>query len=338
MPRDFSEKRAMRDSDGSRDEKLVRLAAQQHGVVAYRQLVALGFTPNALRHRVDRGWLYRVQPEVYAVVPSLKTPGRMMAAVLSCGPRAALSHRAAAAVWGLGPWPSGAVDVSATRNRGQRAGVRIHKVERVEAVIHEGFPVTQPMRTLSDLAATEPPPRVERAYEQADRLGLLDVARLYEECDGRRGSRVLKRLINEAREAPPSKNELERTLLDICTSQGIPLPRQNVGLHGFEVDAYWPDNNLVVELDGYEWHKTRAAFERDRERDAALASKGVRVLRFSWRQLTRQPEVVGEAIASSSTTPSRGSSAGGSSPPRAVPAISSSGDFSFGMKPDFMPK
>jgi very-short-patch-repair endonuclease len=253
---------------------MVRLAAAQHSVVAWTQLREIGFTRRMVERRLEAGRLYRVQPDTYSLLPSLKAPARMMAAALSCGPSAALSHRAAAAVWQLGPWPSGIVDVSVTKNRGPRAGVRIHRVERIAIVTRDGFPVTQPMRTLADLAGTEPPPRVERAYEQADRLGLLDVARLYEECDGRRGSRVLKRLINEAREAPPSKNELERTLLDICTSQGIPLPRQNVGLHGFEVDAYWPDNNLVVELDGYEWHKTRAAFERDRERDAALGRQG----------------------------------------------------------------
>jgi hypothetical protein len=253
----------------------VRLAATQHAVVARAQLRELGFTGEMVRRRVEAGRLYRAQPDVYSLLPSLKTPGRMMAAVLSCGPDAALSHRAAAAVWELRPWPTGAIDVSVTRNRAPRTGVRIHRVERVEAVTHAGFPVTRPMRTLSDLVAAEPPPRVERAYEQADRLGLLDVAELEAECEARRGSRILKRLIAEGREAPATKNELERAL---------------------------------------------------------------RVLRFTWHQLTRQPGLVAEAIGSSSTTPSRGSSAGGSSPPRSVPAISSSGDFSFGMKPDFMPK
>ena len=317
---------------------MVALASRQHGVVTWTQLRELGFTREMVRRRVEAGRLYRAQPDAYAVLPSLKVPGRMMAAVLSCGHGAALSHRASGAVWELGPWPTGIIDVSVTRNRGPRAGVRIHRVKPFELVTKDGFPVTSVMRTLVDLAATEPGPRVERAYEHADRLGLLDINFLEAECAGRRGSKLLRQLVEEGREAPRSKNELERALLDVCRHHGIPLPSQNVMVHGVEVDAYWPDSRLVVELDGYEWHKTRKAFEEDRRRDAFLARYGIRVLRFTWRQLTRQPEVVGEAIASSSTAPGRGSSAGGSSPPRSVPAITSSGDFSLGMKPDFMPK
>jgi hypothetical protein len=316
----------------------VRLAARQHSVVSWAQLRDLGFTQNAVRHRCDDGRLYRVQPQVYAVVPRLdRAASRAMAALLSCGPGAALSHRAAAAVWDIGPWPSGVIDVSAPRNKGPRTGVRLHRVKALSIAEKDGFAVTTPTRTLTDIAATEPPPRVERAYEQADRLGLLDVVELERECDGRPGSRVLKRLIGEGRTAPPSKNELERALLDVCRAHDLPPPSLNVVVHGLEVDAFWkPD--LVVELDGWETHRTRRAFEEDRRRDAHLARHGIRVLRFSYRQVTTQVREVAEAIASSSTAPSRGSSAGGSSPPRSVPAISSSGAFSFGMKPDFIPK
>jgi very-short-patch-repair endonuclease len=223
----------------------------------------------------------------------------MMAAVLSCGPGAALSHRAASAVWDLGPWPTGAVDVSVTKNRGRRTDVRIHRVERIEIVMHHGFPVTSPTRTLVDLAAAEPPPRVERALEQADRLGLLDVEALARECEGRRGSRLLKVLIGEGREAPPTRSELERAFLDLCRDHNLPLPGQNVRLHGFEVDNHWPRYDLVVELDGYEWHKTRRAFEADRRRDALLAVHGIRVLRFTWQQVQRRPREVADAVAAS---------------------------------------
>ena len=315
------------------------MAARQQGVVSWSQLRRLGFTQNAVRHRCDDGRLYRVQPKVYSLVPSLRTAAaRAMAALLSCGPDAALSHRAAAAVWDLGPWPSGAVDVSVRRNRKPHRGIRVHVVRDLEIVTHDGFAVTTPTRTLTDIAGTEPPPRVERAYEQADRLKLLDVDVLERECAGRRGSRVLNRLIDEGREAPPSKNELERALLDVCRAHNIPLPSLNVVVQGEEVDAYWPEYDLVAELDSWEWHRTRERFENDRRRDAHLARHGIRVLRFTWRQVTGQAREVAEAIGSSSTALSRGSSAGGSWPPRSVPAISSSGAFSLGMKPDFMPK
>jgi hypothetical protein len=180
-------------------------------------------------------------------------------------------------------------------------GLRLHHVTALEIVTHDGFAVTTPMRTLTDLAGTEPRPRVERAYEQADRLGLLDVAILGRECAGRRGSRILKQLINEGRAAPLSKNELERPLLDVCRAYEIPLPSLNVVVCGEEVDAYWPQYRLVVELDGYEWHRTRGAFENDRRRDALLARHGIRVLRFSWRQVTGQPDLVAAAIAASAS-------------------------------------
>ena len=332
----------------------MRLATRQHGVVSAAQLTHLGFTRSMVRRRLEAGRLYRVQPNAYSVLPRLTTPGRMMAAALSCGRGAGLSHRAGAAVWQLGPWPTGLIDVSSPRSLKPRAGVLLHRVA-IEVVTQDGFPVTTPMRTLADLAATEPEPRVERAYEQADRLRLLDVVPLEAECEGRRGSRLLRRLIAEGREAPPAKNELERALLSLCRDYDIPPPSQNVMLGGLEVDAYWPDAGLVVELDGWRWHSTRRAFEDDRRRDAHLATLGIRVLRFSWRQMTRERGSVAGAIraglrgaglrpaceratASSSTAPPRGSSAGGSWPPRWVPAISSSGDFSLGMKPDFMPK
>jgi Protein of unknown function (DUF559)/Transcriptional regulator, AbiEi antitoxin len=337
MRRDFHENHLHGGENGSRERALVELVARQHGVVAWRQLREVGFTRRMIERRLESGRLYRPQPQVYSLLPRLTAAGRMMAAVLSCGPGAALSHRAAAAVWDLGPWPTGRIDVSVTRNRGPRSGVRIHRVRALEVVERDGFPVTTAMRTLAGLAAAVSRPTVERAYEQADRIGLLDVTELARECEGRRGSCVLKRLIGEGREAPPSKNELERGFLDLCRGHGIPLPSLNVILHGIEVDAYW-EPDLVVELDGYATHGTRRAFEEDRRRDAMLAARGIRVLRFSWRQVTAESERVAEAIASASTAPSRGSSAGGSSPPRPVPAISSSGAFSFGMKPDFMPK
>jgi hypothetical protein len=279
----------------------VRLAASQHGVIALDQLRELGFTRDAARHRCEDGRLFRVQPKVYSLLPSLNAAGRCLAAVLSCGHGAALSHRAAAAVWDLGPWPTGVIDVSVQTNRKPRRGLRLHQVTELEIVTHEGFAVTTPMRTLTDLAGTEPRPRAERAFEQADRLGLLDLPILERECARRRGSRILKQLINEGRTAPPSKNELERALLDLCRAYEILLPSLNVVVCGEEVDAYWPTHGLVVELDGYEWHKSRAAFENDRRRDALLARHGIRVLRFSWRQVTGQPDLVAAAIAASAS-------------------------------------
>src|SRR5687768_12398250 len=129
MPRDLSENAAIRNGGTSRDERLVRLAARQHGVITLAQLIEIGFTRRAVWHRCERGLLYRVLPQVYSVTPTLtRAVSRMMAAALSCAPAAALSHRAGAAVWDLGPWPTGLIDVSARTKKKPRPGVRLHVV------------------------------------------------------------------------------------------------------------------------------------------------------------------------------------------------------------------
>lgn len=250
-----------------------------------------------VKRRLENGRLHRVQPFVYSLTPSVSARGRLMAAWLTYGPEAVLSHRAAAAVWDLGPWPSGAVDVTVPARRKGRPGIRLHRA-RVERVVKDGFPVTTVARTLVDQAGALPLGRLRDQFEKAERLGLLDVNSVNEEMNGRRGAKKIRALLAEWTEPEPTRLELERAFRDLCRLYGIPLPRHNVSLLGYEVDAYWPETELVVELDGWEFHKTRAAFEHDRRKAAALEAAGIRVLRFSWRQVKREPETVAAAIRS----------------------------------------
>jgi hypothetical protein len=250
---------------------LAELVSRQHGVVAVWQLE--DFTEAMLRWRVENGRLFRVQPFVYSLTPSVSARGRLMAAVLTYGPDAVLSHRAAAAVWDLGPWPSGSVDVTVPARRKPRPGIRLHRAT-VERVVREGFPVTTITRTLIDQAADLPLGRLRDRFEKAERLGILDVHSINEQMAGKRGAKKIRAVLAEWSEPEPTRSELERALTDLCRHHGLPLPSQNVSLLGYEVDAFWPETGLVVELDGCEFH------------------------RFTWRQVIHEPAAVAAAIRS----------------------------------------
>ena len=221
----------------------------------------------------------------------------MMAAALTYGSEAVLSHRAAAAVWDLGPWPTGLVDVTVPGRRKTRAGICLHRAV-VERAVKNGFPVTTVARTLIDLAAVLPLGRLRDAFERAERLRLLDANDVSEEMRGRRGARKVRALLAEWTEPEPTRSDLERAFRELCAEYGIPLPSQNVVLLGYEVDALWEAARLVVELDGWQWHRTRRSFEEDRRKAAALEAAGYRVLRFSWRQIRRDRPTVAAAIRS----------------------------------------
>ena len=215
----------------SRERGLAELVARQHGVAAAWQLEPLGFTEEMLRWRVDKGRLFRVQPVVYAVTPTVLPRGRMLAAALTFGPEAVLSHRAAAAVWDLGPWPTGLIDVTVAERRKPRRGVRLHRAS-VERVVRDGFPVTTVARTLIDQAAALPLGRLRDAFENAERLGLLDAHSVSEQMRGRRGARKIRAILDEWTEPEPTRQGLEQRFRAMCREAGLPLPSFNVSVCG----------------------------------------------------------------------------------------------------------
>jgi len=188
-----------------------------------------------VKRRLAAGRLYRVQPEVYSLTPQPSARGRMLAAALTFGAEAALSHRAAAAIWDLGPWPTGLVDVTVPGNLAQRPGTRRH-IADVERVVKDGFPVTTVARTLVDLAGVLPLGRLRDALERAEQLRLLDAKGVSEEMRGRRGARKIRALLREWTEPEPTRSELEREFRKLCEDFGIALPGENVVVLGYEVD------------------------------------------------------------------------------------------------------
>jgi Protein of unknown function (DUF559) len=288
------------------ERAIAELARRQHGVVAHRQLIALGLGPDAIQHRIAVGRLNRIHLGVYAVghtAPSRE--GRWMAAVLACGRGAALSHHSAAALWGIRESGRARVDVTVpARGRRPRRGIHLHCPRRIEprdATARNGIPVTTPARTLFDLAAILSSTQLHRAFEAAERLELLNLAAIEDalaRSRGRRGLRALKAVAEAYTPAPDVRSEAECLLVDLCRRSGLPLPATNVLVEGLLVDAFWPRHGLIVEVDGYEFHHTRQAFERDRERDAVLTLGGYRVIRVTCRRLLRKPAAVADTIRS----------------------------------------
>lgn len=276
-----------------KDRLIGDLAARQYGIVARKQLLAMGIGAGAIETRLRRHYLHPLHRGVYAVGHLALPPlAREMAAVLACGQGAAVSHRSAALVWHLLPASDRPdIDVTVLTGKGRRAGLQIHKSRRLspQDVRHlRGLPVTAPWRTLVDLADTGTDRELERATHEAITRRLLNARRLRAELDqyrGRRGISRLKKLLEDDDPSTLTRSEAEERFLTLVRSAGLQAPEVNVLVHGHEVDFLWREQGVVVEVDGFQFHSTREAFERDRRRDADLQSAGLRVLRVTWRQI-----------------------------------------------------
>ena len=279
------------------DRAISALAEGQHGVVSRRQLLDLGLTARAVQWRLGAGRLHSLHRGVYAVGHRvLSVRGRWMAAVLAGGPGAALSHRSAAALWGIRPTAAGQADVTVSPGRRGRPEVRFHRseLEADEMTVWDGIPVTTVARTLVDLAAVLDRRQLEKALNEAEVLrlhtGLLLNAAVQRHAT-RPGVRTLRTVVGEGLETV-TRSELEERSLAFVEQSGLPRPQTNQTVEGYEVDCLWRAQRVIVELDGRAFHETAAAFERDRERDRVLQAAGWRVVRVTWRQLARDGEVV----------------------------------------------
>jgi very-short-patch-repair endonuclease len=309
----------MPNKGDNRDREIARIAASQHGAVAAKQLADLGLGRAAISERAASGRLHLVHRGVYAVGhPGLSRHGRWMAAVLAVGPGGVLSHCSAAVLWGLLRPIAGPIHVSVpgTAGRKQRRGVRVHRCRALQAealsplhgiseqkrqsplvTVRDGIPVTIVQRTVDDLRGAVPPHLVRRARRQAELAGY----RLEGEVMG-------------------TRSDLEDRFLWICRRHGLPMPEVNVRIGRWTVDFAWEEERLVVEADGYAYHRGRIAFEDDRTRDLELRGLGYRALRFSDAQLNAEPGRVAADVAatlfSASRSPRGAEAKGASANPR----------------------
>jgi very-short-patch-repair endonuclease len=225
-----------------------------------------------------------------------------MVAVLGCGPGAMLSHGSAAALWGIGrEWRLIEVTVRSASPR-RRDGVRVRRrptLADAHVTEREGVPVTGLVQTLVDLAAVHKRPTVERAVNEADRLGLIDPPTLRRALEVHRwepGVRPLRTMLDR-RTFRLTRSDLESIFLPLCAEVGLPLPLTKQWVNGFEVDFYWPDLGFVVETDGLQYHRTPAEQARDRLRDQAHTAAGMTNLRFTHEQIRYEPEHVRSVLA-----------------------------------------
>ena len=280
------------DTSMPKDAKVAWTAARQHGAIGHAQLADAGLSQTEIRHRVATGWLHRQHIGVFAVGhPGLTPRGRWMAATLAGGDGAVLSHRSAAALWGIGrdgPVPS--ITVPRAKRHGTRR-IELHagRLRPDEIVLLDGIRVTSVGRTLLDLAETLPLDQLVKAIDTATntrRLGRGTMPSVIRQARGRRGLKPLKAALLITRPQDVlTRSELERRALRLIDRAQLERPEVNVRLHGYEVDLLWRAHRLVVELDSREHHGTDTALDRDTRKAGNLMAQGWRVGRLTWRQV-----------------------------------------------------
>lgn len=295
--------RAPEDLTG--DVAAMWIAARQHGVVALWQLLACGLSPKAIRHRVGRGRLFRLHRGVYAVGRAEVAPeGRVLAAVLAAGAGSVASHASAGLLLRIQPaGTDGAaglspVDVTQVRRSSprDRAGIRCHETRDLDGrdLRWVGpIPTTSAARTVLDVAGTDSDRTAERMLAQALRSKLTtaaEVRSLVTRAHGHHGGGILARLIDTG--PAFDRSTAERLLLELIRRSGLPEPRTNARVGGYEVDAWWPDLDVVVEFDSLTFHGDVLAFSRDRRKSRRLQAAGYDVVPVVWTDLTEAPEVV----------------------------------------------
>jgi len=263
---------------------------------------------SAIDRRLARGALLPLHRGVFAVGHRhLTLEGRWLAAVLAAGPGAVLSHRDAAALHGIRKppelekvsvsTPSAAKGTSALWVYGRR---QLHE-EDVTTV--RGVPTTSPARTLVDLAPMLTAGQLQATLGEADRRRLLDVGATHRALrrlrtrHGQGHQRLLAALdAHEQRGITLLRSELEERFLDLMIKARLPQPALNARAAGFQVDALWRDEHLVVELDGWAHHKERQAAAWDRDKTNRLQHAGYVVLRFMHGDLVHRPQEIAAQI------------------------------------------
>lgn len=295
------------------DAAIWALVRRQHGAIARRQLLELGLGPRRIERRIASGRLHPVWRGVYAVGrPLLDQRGHWMAAVLACGPDAALSHGSAAALWGFGDGRGDLIDVSVpARRRSRLRGIRVHRRPKEilgEVAVHEGIPLTSPSRTLIDQATQLRPMQLERAVNEADKLDRVRADVLHASLDAYRGQpgvASLRKLLDPLA-FRLSDSVLEQLMRPLARAVGLPIPETKTWVNGFEVDFFWPELGIVIEADGLKYHRTASQQKRGLERDQTHLAAGMWPLRFSRWQIKHDPSHVQRVLRSTVARAAKG--------------------------------
>jgi very-short-patch-repair endonuclease len=290
---------------GSTGERIAQIAAVQRGRVARRQLTAAGIGSAAVHRLIARGQLHPLSRGVFCVGHRADVElGDETAALLAVREGAALSHYSAGLLWEMITEGDGLIHLIVGQSKSARVkGVRVHRSRILgprDLVIRKWLPVTTPARALLDLAALVSARQLELAFDRSLVARIMrrnDVIELLRRSQGHPGHGGLHALAVREGGTTITRSQAEERLLALLRAARLPEPLVNARLHGFEVDFYWPSHKLVVEIDGFQFHSSRRAFEHDRRKDAALIGAGLTVIRITWRQLESEPYAVIATIA-----------------------------------------
>jgi very-short-patch-repair endonuclease len=295
-------------------ESLEEIAQRQYSLFTLMQAAACGLNRKVVYRRVRRGQYVHEQPSVFSYAGAPVSWERsVLAACLSAGANTVASHRTAARLWGLLDEHDDLIELTVPRGRLPRAhGVTIHRSTNLDpgyTTLRKRIPVTNPLRTMVDLAAVLPPDKVEDALDAGLRWpALFSVAAVETTLErlagrGRTGTGVLKELLAERVSGDAvSDSELEKRMGKLLQRAGLPKAAFHyavctpAGLFLAEVDFAYPALRLAIEVDGFGVHGTPRAMAKDFVRQNGLVPFGWRVLRFTWRQVTREPAMVAAAI------------------------------------------
>ena len=278
------------------DLRIGVLAGLQDNIVVWHQLRRLGIGRGQIARRVERGLLRALHVGVYLWAMDEPTfPGRVRAAVLASGSGAVASHDAALALHGIRPPQGGHIDVTVVGRQPRGRGIQGHEVVRLHrADLHvlRGIPVSAPARALLEVAPRLSPLDLADAVERAQIKRLVTKAALQSaiaRSPRRPGVAALRRI---AADPVFTRSRAERMLVTLLREAKLPAPVFNAIAEGWEVDALWRHERVVLEFDCYAFHATRSAFERDRRKSADLARARYTVPRTTWTEVTRQLPLV----------------------------------------------
>ena len=282
---------------------LDELARRQHGLVTRDQALACGVSPTGWLRQVASNRLFLVHDGVARLAGTVPTPEQtILAAVFAAGPGAMASHRSAAFLWGLDVPPCAPVDIVVPRERRvELDAVRVHRPrdrDDLRSATRRAVPVCRPLRVLLDLGMVTTPSVVCDALESFLVRGLVSVDAVHRALErhriqGRPGLAPLALVLDEwpLGDAPPDST-LEVAMARLLRRAGLPPaafhPRLVIARRRFVPDFAYVDERLAIEVDGWQYHGTRRAFEADRERDATFAAAGWVVARFTWSQVVRR--------------------------------------------------
>jgi Transcriptional regulator, AbiEi antitoxin/Protein of unknown function (DUF559) len=282
------------------DVAIAAVAAKQSGDITRRQLLDLGLDDDAIGYRLRIGRLLRVYPGAYAVGRPPVTPQeRAGAAVLAGGPGAALSHGSAMTLWGLWRHWDTPFEITVVRNRRPK-GIRVHRSSTLhwrQVTTHMGIRVTTPARTVLDISPRLKDKALKRTVNNALNSQWLTEAQLADTLarhPTRPGTKRIAKLIGL--DGTPTRSGWEDDFPAFCADHGLPAPLMGLPFHGYILDAVFVAERVIVELDSWQFHKGKIAFEADRERDAETLAHGYVTVRVTEERLDERPQQEAERL------------------------------------------